>query len=98
MDFPFDIGKATQAACYLLQKQGGQMNVMKLVKLLYLLDRLSLERRGVPVLGGAYFSMKNGPVPADVLDLINSGRLYGEKDTSWEDHISDREGHEVRLL
>jgi hypothetical protein len=43
MNFRFHIGKATEAACLFLERGGGQMNIMKLVKLLYLLDRCSLE-------------------------------------------------------
>ncbi len=35
---------------------------MKLVMLGYLLDRLSLDRRGIPVVGGDYLSMQNDPV------------------------------------
>ena len=70
---------------------------MKLVKLVYLLDRLSLARRGIPVVGGAYFSLPNGPITSELLDLINSGCLAGEADCHWEDYISDRQDHEVAL-
>ena len=56
MNFRFNLAKATEAACLFLERAGGQMNIMKLVKLLYLLDRLSLDRlsldrRGIPVCG-----------------------------------------------
>ena len=97
MNFHFNLGKATEAACLLLERAGGQINIMKLVKLLYLLDRLSLDRRGTPVVGGDYLSMRNGPVTSEVLDLINAGRLMGEKDRRWEQCISDRTNHEIRL-
>lgn len=97
MNFRFNIGKATEAACLFLERGSGQMNIMKLVKLLYLLDRLSLDRRGTPVVGGDYLSMRNGPVTSEVLDLINNGRLYQEADTRWEQCISDRANHEVKL-
>jgi uncharacterized phage-associated protein len=97
MNFRFNIGKATEAACLFLEHGGGQMNIMKLVKLLYLLDRLSLDRRGAPVTGGDYLSMRNGPVTSEVLDLINAGRLIGERDQRWERCISDRTNHEVKL-
>lgn len=73
------------------------MNVMKLVKLIYLLDRLSIQRRGIPVVGGRYFSMRNGPVPSEVLDLVNNGTLLGETDDSWERFITDRDHHDVGL-
>lgn len=97
MNFRFQLGKATEAACLFLERSGGEINIMKLVKLMYLLDRLSLDRRGVPVAGGDYLSMRNGPVTSEVLDLLNAGRLVGESDTRWERCISDRTDHQIKL-
>ncbi len=97
MNFRFDIGKATEAACLFLELGGGQMNIMKLVKLLYLLDRHSLDRRNMPVIGGDYLSMRNGPVTSEALDLISAGRLIGEADRRWEQCVTDRRNHEVKL-
>src|SRR5256885_14692927 len=74
------------------------MNIMKLVKLVYLLDRLSLARRGIPVVGGAYFSLPNGPITSEFLDLINSGSLWGAQNCRWEEFVSDRQNHEVELI
>jgi len=88
--FKFNSEKATEAAYQFIQREGGQLNLMKLVKLVYLLDRLSLARRGIPVVGGAYLSMKNGPVISEVLDLLNSGKLADEESSSWEKMISGR--------
>ena len=39
MNFSNHIGKATETACEFLERSGGQINVMKLMKLCYLLDR-----------------------------------------------------------
>lgn len=97
MNFRFHISKATEASCEFLQRAGGQINIMKLVKLLYLLDRLSLDRRNIPVVGGDYLSMRNGPVTSEMLDLINSGRLFGDADTRWEQCVSDRRDHDLNL-
>jgi len=97
MNFRFHIGKATEAACLFLERGGGQMNIMKLVKLLYLLDRRSLDCRNTPVIGGDYLSMRNGPVTSEILDLINAGRLMGETDRRWEQCITDRKNHDVTL-
>jgi uncharacterized phage-associated protein len=96
MNFRFDARKATQAAAAFAKREGGEMNVMKLVKLVYLLDRLSLLRRAIPVLGGDYFSMKNGPVTSEVLDLINAGALDGFP-TDWASVFSDRAMHKIAL-
>ena len=70
------------------------MNTMKLVKLMYLLDRLSLDRRGVRVAGGDYLSTRNGPVTSELLDLINAGRLFGEPDQRREQSVSNRRDHD----
>jgi len=96
--FRFNSRKATEAASLLIQSEGGKMNVMKLVKLVYLLDRLSIARRGIPVVGGVYYAMRNGPVTSELLDIINAGKLADESDCSWEQFISSRTGHEVGLV
>lgn len=97
MNFRFQIGKATETACEFLERSGGQINIMKLLKLCYLLDRLSLDQRGIPVVGGDYLSMRNGPVTSELLDLINAGRLEGEADRRWEECVSDRRDHDIKL-
>ncbi len=98
MYFRFDVTKATEVACQLLKREGASTNIMKLVKLVYLLDRLSLARRGIPVIGGAYFSLPNGPITSEFLDLINSGSLWGLQNCRWEEFISDRQDHQVALI
>src|SRR5438876_7836599 len=98
VNFLFDVTKVTEVACQFLKREGGSINIMKLVKLVYLLDRLSVARRGIPVVGGAYFSMPSGPITSEFLDLINSGCLWGAKDCHWNEFISDRENHEVKMV
>ncbi len=98
VNFRFDITKATEAACQFLKREGGSINIMKLVKLVYLLDRLSMARRGIPVVGGAYFSLPNGPITSEFLDLINSGCLWGVAGCRWEEFVSDRQDHEVAMI
>jgi hypothetical protein len=98
VNFRFDVTKATEVACQFLQREGGSINIMKLIKLVYLLDRLSLERRGIPVVGGAYFSLPNGPITSELLDLVNSGGLWGLQNCRWEEFISDRQNHQVVLV
>ena len=78
VNFRFNIQKATEACLQFIKRSGGRINVMKLIKLIYILDRLSIQRRGVPVVGGVYFSMRNGPVTSELLDLVNAGELAGE--------------------
>jgi uncharacterized phage-associated protein len=98
MNFTFNPAKATEVACRFIEKEGQTINIMKLVKLVYLLDRLSIQRRGIPVVGGDYFSMRNGPVTSELLDLINAGALWGVATGDWARLISDRQNHEVSLI
>lgn len=98
MSFRFDITKATEVACQFLKREGGTINIMKLVKLVYVLDRTSLATRGIPVVGGAYFSLPNGPITSEFLDLINSGRVCGAGESCWDECISDRMNHDVTLV
>src|SRR5476651_2204467 len=69
--FQFDEKKAVQAAAYLIQKNGGSMNYMALLKLLFLADRASLLKRGHPITGDQIFSMKHGLVLTQILDRIS---------------------------
>ncbi len=97
VNFRFNIHKATEACLQFISRSDGRINVMRLIKLIYLLDRLSIQRRGVPVVGGVYFSMRNGPVTSELLDLVNAGELAGETGSRWEELISDRKNHEIAM-
>jgi len=70
----FNEAKATQAAAFLLSKNNGKMNYMKLIKLLYLADREALSLWDRTLTGDSYYSMDNGPILSKVLDRINSGK------------------------
>ncbi len=74
-DFHFDERKAAQAAAYFAKKAGGEINYMKLIKLLYLADREAIKRWNFPIVGGHYVSMDNGPVTSPIYDAIKSPDL-----------------------
>ena len=89
--------KTTQAAAILIGLSEGTINYMKLVKLLYLVDREALNRWGQPVTFDDYFSMDHGPVLSRTLDLINEGARPG-RSSYWHEHISPPEDYFVTLL
>lgn len=89
--------KATQAAARLLDKEGGRMSHMKLIKLLYLADRKALLSWGRPITFDWYFSLPHGPVLSFTLDKINTERAPAEE-SYWHTYISERQGHDVALL
>jgi len=95
MSLHFDEMKATQVAARFLRLRGGQMHYLKLVKLLYLLDREALLRWGVPVTTDNYASMEHGPVVSRIYDLI----AHEIPKPQWGEFISAPFGdYEVRLI
>jgi uncharacterized phage-associated protein len=91
----FDERRAAQAAAYLLFRAGGALPLIKLVKLMYLAERLSLQRYGEPLTGDRLVSMPNGPVLSMTYDHINGA--LASVDGGWETWVADRAGHEVAL-
>jgi len=82
-----------QMAAFFLDKNGGPMSLLKLMKLLYLAERESLSRHGIPICGDFLVAMPHGPVLSLTCDLA-SGSTEG---SDWNEWISDRENHEVSL-
>lgn len=92
----FNEKRATQTAARFLQKAGGTMNYMVLIKFLYLADRESLIRWGSPISGDTYFSMRYGPVLSKTHDLITE-MSSPEEDSFWLRHIR-RVENDVQLF
>jgi hypothetical protein len=96
MNLRFDEAKATQAAALILNMRGGRMHFIKLIKILYLVDREALSRWGIPVTTDRYVSMDNGPVLSNVFNLITDG---DKPKPFWGKYISAPLGdYEVELL
>jgi uncharacterized phage-associated protein len=97
MALHFSEEKATQAAARLIRSAGGRINHMKLIKLLYIAERRALLKWGRPITFDAYVSMPHGPVLSFTLDKVNEPVDPARK-SYWQHFISERTGHEVRLL
>lgn len=78
--------KTTEAAAYLLQKDGGKMNYLKLIKLLYLSDREAIKQNGLPITFDDYCAMKLGPVLSKTYDWIK-GNIKPEFGAFWNSAI-----------
>lgn len=92
----FNERKAAQIAAFFIQQAGGTLNVLKLMKLLYLADREAMNRYDEPLTYDAMVSMKHGPVLSRVLECINGFQLDNVAG-GWDEWISDRANHEVSL-
>jgi hypothetical protein len=92
VNFPIQGKKATQATARLIEKSGGPVDYLRLSKLVYLADRESISKRGIPIVGGHYFSMNKGPTIGEVMDFVGKRNAPG-----WKSVISPRFGNEIRL-
>lgn len=75
--FGYDPERASHASLWLLTRHDGKLDKLKLVKLLFLSDRLHLARYGRPVVGGDYSAMPHGPVASDFLNALNACEVDG---------------------
>lgn len=85
----FDYKKATQAINYFAKKEGGQINKLKLIKLVYFADRYHIRRYGRPLINDAYFAMPLGPVGSSVKDIAEFSDFLAETERRYaEDFLS----------
>ena len=74
------------------------MSYLKLVKLLYFADREHIRLTGTSITKDTFFSMKNGPVLSNVLDLIHTGP-EPDRLSYWDSIISGpTANYEVNLI
>ncbi len=92
----FSAERSAQVAAFFTEKAGSRINVLRLIKLIYLSDRESMDRYGYPITFDRLVSMPHGPVPSMTLNLANgfAGKQDGQ---AWERWIHDREDHYVSL-
>lgn len=88
----FNARKAAQVAAFFANKQGNQIEVLKLVKLIYLSDRQSMEDCGYPILNDRLVSMPHGPVNSITLNYVNGDV---EDIREWEQYIMPRLNYSV---
>lgn len=68
----FNYKKAVQALNFFAIKEGGEINKMKALKLIWLSDRLHLRKFGRPILNDTYFALNYGPVASNTKDLAEN--------------------------
>lgn len=85
----FNTRKAAQVTAWFALKAGGRINVLKATKLIYLADRLSMEKRDCPITGDNFVSMKYGPVNTYTYSYM-CGAAPAKLD-EWREFIAPRE-------
>ena len=91
----FNIEIAGQMAAWFLGRtEGNSMAHLKLIKLLYLTERTSIQRNSYPVLGDELFSMPRGPILSRTLNYMKS---YVPPRNGWDKWVSPIKDNEVSL-
>lgn len=90
IQFRFHPEKAVEAAAVLLKLHGLPMKHLGLLKMLYIADRVALQRMEQPITGDHYVSMDYGPVLSGVYDLIK-GQPVDDALPLWSKFISPRD-------
>jgi uncharacterized phage-associated protein len=83
-DFEFDPEKSLVATTYLAHRSGETMYTI--LKMVYVADRLHLERYGRPITGDRFIAMKEGACPSKIYDSMKV--LRGENN---HNHLPDSE-------
>ncbi len=86
--YNFNPIKATQIAALILKLNRDHLSYMKLIKLLYIIDRKALEEWGEPITTDSYYSLKHGPIVSQIYDYI-SGPEDPIFPDFWNDHIKN---------
>jgi uncharacterized phage-associated protein len=85
-----------QASAVLLKTSASRrMTRLRLIKLLYIADRESLQETGRPITGDRAVAMKNGPVLSRTHDLIN-GSDYAAPE--WERFFRNADKWDLELI
>ena len=92
MPYRFSISRAVQSAGVLLRQEPSQrMSRIRILKLLYMADRVSLKETGSPITGDSVVAMRHGPVLSELYDCIKGTACHL---TTWERFFRS-EGHDV---
>jgi len=80
---PFMYKKATQALNYFAEKNGGCLNKMKAIKLIFFADRYHVRKYGRPITNDEYLAMSYGPVNSGVKDIAEMSSFLGGKEREY---------------
>lgn len=72
MKFVLDERKSAHAAAFLIRLNGGELALIRLLKLLYLADRKELEEVGLPITGDQPYSLPKGPTPSHLYNIMKA--------------------------
>jgi len=90
-----DYKKAIQSLNLFAKKDGGEINKMKALKLLYFAERYHLRKYGRLITNDTYCAMKNGAVPSVTMDIIDDDPYIEEQPKKYASKYITGKGHDL---
>jgi uncharacterized phage-associated protein len=84
MQLSFSYKKAVQSLNYFALKDGGSLNKMKALKLIYFADRYHLRKYGRPITNDTYFALTYGPVASACRNLLEDEIEYKSPESTYK--------------
>ena len=94
----FNEEKAAQVAAKVLGLGGGRMAYLKLIKLLYFIERAAILQWGRPVTTDRFVSMPHGPVGSQIYNLICMEPEETMPLSPWQKCIGRVDKYDVQLI
>src|SRR3989338_11351317 len=91
----FDYRKAVQCLNFFAVQEGGKINKMKAIKLIWLADRKNLRTYARPVVFDEYFAMKNGPVQTSVKDLAENTSFLSKEESDYRNQYINLQQYDL---
>lgn len=89
----FSYKKAVQALNYFASKEkDSKIDKLKVIKLIYLADRLHLRKYGRPITNDRYWAMPLGPVGSSVKDIAEISGFLAEDESEYVSSFLSKEG------
>lgn len=91
----FETRKAAQVTAFFAKMAGGTINILRAIKLVYLSDRLSMDKREHPITGDNFVSMKFGPVNTYTYSYMKG--VAQARNAEWSEFIGSERWHKLPL-
>lgn len=95
----FNYKKSTQALNFFAKYEGGVINKMKALKLIWLSDRLHLRKYARPILNDIYFALDYGPVASNTKDLVEGTYFLSSEERNYRDiYINNKDKYHYESI
>lgn len=93
----FNYKKSIQSLNLFAILEGGSINYMKAIKLIWLSDRYFLRNHGKTITGDEYFALKNGPLASCTSDLIKVVNI-SEEELNYRNEFISKNSYSISSL